>query len=73
MMALFGWLCMIVFMFMLTASWFMLWLNHGGRWTIGGAENSTFVRIVINLIAVPVFGQWYLIFTEAPFSVTLNG
>lgn len=72
MMAVFGWMCLVVMMLAITASWVIMWLNHGGRWTIGGAENSMTSRIAINVAGIAVAGVWYLAFTEVPFTVSMK-
>jgi hypothetical protein len=72
MMALFGWICLVLMMLAITTSWFIMWLNHGGQQTIGGAANSVMDRITINLIGVGVFFAWYLVFTEVPFTVSMK-
>ena len=68
-MAIFGWICLVIMMLALTASWFIMWVNYSGPWTIGGAENSMSSRIVIYLIGAGIFFTWYLLFAEAPFTV----
>jgi hypothetical protein len=72
MMAVFGWICLVVMMLAVTASWFIMWLNHGGQYTIGGAENSLGSRIAINVAGIAVAGVWYLAFTEVPFTVSMK-
>jgi hypothetical protein len=72
MMAVFGWICLVIMMLAVTASWFIMWLNHGGQYTIGGAENSVMARISINLIGVGIFFTWYLVFAEVPFTVSMK-
>jgi hypothetical protein len=72
MMAVFGWICLVLMMLAITASWFIMWLNHSGRWTIGGAENSVMARITINFIGMGIFFSWYIVFTEVPFTVSLK-
>lgn len=71
-MAIFGWICLVLFMLPITASWAIMWINHGGQWTIGGAENSPTTRIAINLVGIAVAGAWYLVFTNAPFTLSLK-
>ena len=71
-MAIFGWICLVVMMLAVTVSWFIMWLNHGGQWTIGGAENSALARIVINFFGVGIFFTWYLVFTDIPFTMVLK-
>jgi len=72
MMALFGWICLVIMMLAITASWFIMWLNYSGQYTIGGAENSVMARIYINLIGGGIFYTWYLVFTEVPFTVSIK-
>jgi hypothetical protein len=72
MMAIFGWICLVVMMLAVTASWLVMWFNHGGRWTIGGAENSALARIIINFIGAGIFVAWYLVFADAPFTLVLE-
>lgn len=72
MMAIFGWFCLVVMMLAITASWFIMWLNHSGKWTIGGAENSIGARIAINVIGVGIFFVWYMIGSAAPFTMVLK-
>jgi hypothetical protein len=72
MMAIFGWMCLVLMGLVVTASWLVMWLNHGGRWTIGGAENSVLVRIVINFIGAGICFAWYLVFSYTPFRLVLE-
>ena len=72
MMAVFGWICLVMFMLSATASWFIMWICYSGRWTIGGAENSWASRISINVAGIAVAALWYLVFTEAPFTLALK-
>ena len=72
MMAVFGWACLVLMMLAVTASWFIMWLNHGGRYTIGGSENSVMSRITINFIGGGVFFTWYLVFSNSPFTVSMK-
>ena len=72
MMAIFGWFCLVVMMLAVTASWVIMWVNHSGKWTIGGAENSVMARITINAIGAGIFFVWYLVATEAPFTMVLK-
>ena len=71
-MAIFGWVCLVIMMLAITASWFIVWLNHAGRWTIGGAKNSLVARITINSIGAGIFFTWYMIGSEAPFVIVLK-
>jgi hypothetical protein len=72
MMAVFGWVCLVIMMLVVTASWFIMWLNHRGRYTIGGAENSVMVRMITNFISMGIFFAWYLVFAEVPFTVSMK-
>lgn len=72
MMAIFGWIFLVVMMLAVTALWFIAWLNLTGLWTIWGAENSMLTRIVINFIGAGIFVIWYLVLTGAPFILVLT-
>jgi hypothetical protein len=72
MMALLGWMFLVIMMLAVTASWFIMWLNHGGRYTIGGAENSVMVRMITNFISMGIFFAWSLVFSAVPFAVSMK-
>jgi hypothetical protein len=72
MMAIFGWICLVVLMLTITSSWFIMWFNHGGRWTIGGDTNAVSTRIITSFIGVVICIAWYFVFSYCPFTLVLR-
>jgi hypothetical protein len=73
MMAIFGWLVLVVIGLQLSMAWFFLgWLGSMGKWTIGGAVNSIGTRITAAIAGLLIALYWYWLYTVCPFTITIN-
>lgn len=73
MLAIVGWLVLVVFGLQLLAVWFIAGLiNSMGPWTIGGAANSMTTRITAAVAGLLVALYWYWLYTVCPFTITIN-
>lgn len=72
MLAAFGWIILVVFGLQATVAWFIMFVNHGGQWTIGGAINSIGTRITIVVVGALIAFYWHWLYTISPFTLTLS-
>lgn len=73
MLAVFGWLVLVVFGIQATLAWFMILLNHGGSYTIGGAINSLVTRIAVIVVGALIACYWYWLYTISPLTINTIG
>ena len=73
MLAILGWLVLVVIGLQLAVTWFILgYIGSMGKWTIGGAHNSTPTRITAVIAGLLVALYWYWLYTVCPFTITIN-
>lgn len=73
MLAIFGWLVLVVVGLKFLALWILLgFFGSMGKWTIGGAHNSVGTRISAGIAGLLVALYWYWLYTICPFTVTIN-
>ena len=68
----FGWIVLGIVGLQAMTAWFILLVNHGGQWTIGGATNSISTRITVIVIGALIALYFYWLYTICPFTVTLS-
>lgn len=71
-MAIFGWISLVAIALMVSAPVVIILISHGGRWTIGGANNSRTTRFFANAVAIGMLFAWYYIFAYSPFTLELK-
>jgi hypothetical protein len=69
-MAVFGWLCLLAGLVMLSAGYYLAALNNLGTYNIGGVPNTTAKKVATIFGAVFLVALWVLLIESAPFTVT---
>lgn len=72
MLALIGWLFLVIIGASVSASWLVIAFCHMGHWTIGGAVNSIPTRVGVAILGLVLALYWYWVYTVCPFTITLN-
>ena len=72
MLALFGWLVLVLIGLQAAIAWFLLGLIHMGQYNIGGAPNSTSTKLTVGVIGLLIALYFYWLYTICPFTVTLS-
>lgn len=72
-MAIIGWLTILGVMLVASMGWGALAVFSLGTYTIGGARNSQLKKVfVLALGLVLAAGWWFLVFKQAPFTVSMK-
>ena len=73
MLAIIGWLTMVIVLLNISAGVSVLLFNNMGRYNIGGVPNSVATKVLTFIAAMIVAALWIFLFKVAPFSISFTG